>query len=93
VDLYASQFVQVMLSIVWTLSAFFLMHLAARRASKPLWSTGAMLLGVVILKLFVIDLSKVGDGARIVSFIGVGGLMLLIAYLAPLPRAHRPAQS
>ena len=47
---------------------------------------GAALLGVVLLKLFLIDLSNVGSVARIVSFMGVGGLMLLIGYLAPLPR-------
>ena len=44
------------------------------------------ILGVVVLKLFAIDLSNSGSVARIVSFMGVGGLMLLIGYLAPLPR-------
>ena len=84
--LYQSQFVQAMLSIVWTLCAFALMRYAARRLSKPLWMIGAALLGVVVLKLFAIDLSNSGSVARIVSFMGVGGLMLLIGYLAPLPR-------
>jgi len=85
-DLYASQFVQAMLSLVWTLSAFGLMRFAVRRLSKPLWMLGAALLAVVVLKLFLIDLKNVGSVARIVSFMGVGGLMLLIGYLAPLPR-------
>ena len=84
--LFESQFVQAMLSLVWTLCAFALMRYAARKLSKPLWMVGAALLGVVVLKLFLIDLSKVGSVARIVSFMGVGGLMLLIGYLAPLPR-------
>lgn len=84
--LYHSQFVQAMLSLVWTLCAFALMRYAARKLSKPLWMIGAALLGVVVLKLFLIDLSNVGSVARIVSFMGVGGLMLLIGYLAPLPR-------
>ena len=75
-----------MLSLVWTLCAFALMRYAARKLSKPLWMIGAALLGVVVLKLFLIDLSNVGSVARIVSFMGVGGLMLLIGYLAPLPR-------
>jgi uncharacterized membrane protein len=85
--LYQSQFVQAMLSLVWTLCAFGLMRYAASRLSKPLWMVGAVLLGVVVLKLFLIDLRNVGSVARIVSFMGVGGLMLLIGFLAPLPRA------
>ena len=84
--LYHSQFVQAMLSIVWTLCAFAVMRYAVRRLSKPLWMIGAALLGVVVLKLFLIDLRNVGTVGRIVSFMGVGGLMLLIGYLAPLPR-------
>jgi len=89
--LYHSQFVQAMLSLVWTLCAFGLMRWAVSRLSKPLWMLGAVLLGVVVLKLFSIDLRNVGSVARIVSFMGVGGLMLLIGYLAPLPRAAAEA--
>lgn len=88
--LYQSQFVQAMLSLVWTLCAFGLMRYAVRRLSKPLWMVGAVLLGVVVIKLFLIDLRNVGSVARIVSFMGVGGLMLLIGYLAPLPREATP---
>jgi uncharacterized membrane protein len=84
--LYQSYFVQAMLSLVWTLCAFALMRYAAKRLSKPLWMVGAALLGVVVLKLFLVDLRNVEGVARIVSFMGVGGLMLLIGYLAPLPR-------
>jgi uncharacterized membrane protein len=91
--LYQSYFVQAMLSLVWTLCAFALMRFAARRLSKPLWMVGAALLGVVVLKLFLVDLRNVEGVARIVSFMGVGGLMLLIGYLAPLPREAEQASS
>lgn len=84
--LYQSYFVQAMLSLTWTLCAFALMRFAARRLSKPLWMVGAVLLGAVVLKLFLVDLRNVEGIALIVSFMGVGGLMLLIGYLAPLPR-------
>jgi uncharacterized membrane protein len=46
---------------------------------------GAALLGVVVAKLFFVDLSNVGGLERIVSFVGVGLLMLAIGYLAPFP--------
>jgi uncharacterized membrane protein len=85
--LYASQIVQAMLSLVWTASAFLLMRYAVARLSKPLWMVGAAILAIVVLKLFLVDLSNVGSVARIVSFMGVGGCMLLIGYLAPLPRS------
>jgi uncharacterized membrane protein len=68
------------------LTAFLLMRFAARRLSKPLWMVGAGLLVAVVIKLFLVDLSNAGSIARIVSFIGVGGLMLAIGYIAPLPR-------
>lgn len=87
--LYASQVVQATLSLVWTLAAFLLMRYAGRRWSRSLWMVGAAALGLVVLKLFLVDLSNVGSVARVVSFMGVGGLMLLIGYLAPLPSAAR----
>jgi uncharacterized membrane protein len=43
----------------------------------------------VILKLFFIDLSSVGSIERIVSFVGVGLLMLVIGYYSPLPPRPR----
>jgi uncharacterized membrane protein len=86
--LYASQFVQAMLSIVWTLTAFMLMRHAVRKVSKPLWMVGAVLLGVVVVKLILVDLSNTGSIARVVSYMGVGGLMVIIGYLAPFPRSE-----
>jgi uncharacterized membrane protein len=44
-----------------------------------------MLLAAVVLKLLLVDLSGTGTVTRIVSFIGVGVLMLVIGYVAPLP--------
>ncbi|MDN2708980.1 DUF2339 domain-containing protein [Janthinobacterium sp. SUN118] len=86
----ASQFVQAMLSLVWSITALLLMRHAARHQRRQQWSLGAVLLGLVVLKLFLIDLSNVGGIERIVSFVGVGLLMLLIGYLAPFPKAAAP---
>jgi uncharacterized membrane protein len=81
-----SQVVQAMLSLVWSASALVLMRFAARRAWRRAWSTGAGLLGIVVAKLFLVDLASHGSMARVVSFVGVGLLMLLVGYLAPFPR-------
>jgi uncharacterized membrane protein len=72
-------------SIVWTLTALVAMWIASRKMTRGLWLVGAALLVVVAGKLILIDLSKVGSLARIVSFIGVGVLMLVVGYVAPLP--------
>jgi uncharacterized membrane protein len=86
-DLAASQFVQAMLSLVWSASALVIMRYAAQRAMRRTWSVGAVLLGIVVCKLFMADLANGGSMARIVSFVGAGVLMLLIGYFAPFPKA------
>jgi uncharacterized membrane protein len=58
---------------------------ATRNGSRPIWGVGAALLGMVVLKLFLVDLSGTGTIARIVSFLVVGILMLIIGYFSPLP--------
>jgi uncharacterized membrane protein len=88
--LYASQFVQAMLSLVWSVTALVLMRLAAQQQMRRNWIVGAVLLGAVVGKLFLVDLSSVGSMARIVSFVGVGLLMVLIGYLAPFPTQAEP---
>jgi uncharacterized membrane protein len=80
-----SALVQSAFSILWTLLALGAMVVATRRHLRALWVTGAALMGVVVLKLFLVDLSGIGTVERIVSFIGVGLLMLLVGYLSPVP--------
>jgi uncharacterized membrane protein len=86
--------VQTGITLLWTVTALVLMWLAARRAalvpalsgaSRAAWTVGAGLLAAVVLKLLIVDLSGSGTVTRIVSFIGVGVLMLVIGYVAPLP--------
>ncbi len=83
--LFDSQFVQTLLSLVWSGTALILMRVAAQRVLRKVWISGAVLLGIVVAKLFLVDLSNVGGLERVVSFLGVGLLMLAIGYLAPFP--------
>jgi uncharacterized membrane protein len=83
--MFASQFVQAMLSLVWSVTALLMMRYAARRSLRAVWIGGAALLALVVAKLFLVDLSNVGGVERIVSFVGVGALMVGIGYLAPYP--------
>ncbi len=79
--------VQSGISLLWSATALVLMWLAARRSLRAPWMVGAVLLAAVVLKLILVDLSGTGTVTRIVSFIGVGVLMLVIGYVAPLPAA------
>lgn len=83
--LLASMLVQAGLSIVWTLIALGLMIGGHLRHRREVWLIGAVLIAVVVAKLFFVELSNRGGLARIVSFIGVGGLLLVVGYFAPLP--------
>lgn len=83
--LFASFLVQAGYSLLWTTLALALMLTAHRRQQRPLWMGGAALLGLTVLKLLLVDLSNRGGGERIVTFIGVGVLMLVIGYFAPIP--------
>jgi uncharacterized membrane protein len=83
--LWHSRLAQAVMSLLWTSFALATMLLANRQRWRPAWMVGALLLAAVVLKLFIVDLSQVGGIERIVSFIGVGLLLLLIGYLAPVP--------
>jgi uncharacterized membrane protein len=83
--LMESMSVQAGLSIVWTLLALALMIGGYSRARRDVWIVGAALIGVVVAKLFFVELSNRGSLERIVSFIGVGVLLLVVGYFAPLP--------
>ncbi|HET9474203.1 MAG TPA: DUF2339 domain-containing protein, partial [Steroidobacteraceae bacterium] len=85
--LMRSTVVQSALSIFWGLVALTAMVAGTRRGKRFIWFTGATLLGVVLAKMFLVDLSRTGTIARIVSFIGVGVLMLIIGRFSPVPPA------
>lgn len=84
-SLMNSSIVQTTLSISWTLISLLTIYIASQRNIRPLWIAAAGLMGIVIIKLFIIDLENSGTIERIISFIGVGLLMLIIGYIAPLP--------
>jgi uncharacterized membrane protein len=67
------------------------MVFATQRGQRAIWFVGAGLLAVVLVKLFLVDLAQIRSIARIVSFIGVGVLMLVIGRYSPLPPAGKQA--
>lgn len=92
-SLYDSVLFQAALSLLWGVSALAVTLFASRRGSRQGWISGAVILGLVVIKLFIVDLDGTGTVAGIVSFLGVGLLMLLIGYFSPLPPARTPEVS
>ncbi len=85
--MFSSDVVQASLSLFWGVLGLALAFIASRRQRRTLWMVGAGLLGVVVAKLFLVDMANTGTVARIVSFLGAGVLLLVVGYFSPLPPA------
>jgi uncharacterized membrane protein len=83
--LLSSSQVQMALSILWSVIGVSMMAIASRIKVRVIWLAAAGLLVAVVVKLFLVDLAATGTIARIVSFLIVGGLLILVGYLSPLP--------
>ena len=82
--LFRSDLFHAAIAVLWGLLALGLMIAANRLKRRAVWFTGTGLLTVVVIKLFMVDLSGSGTVSRIVSFLAVGGLMLVIGFFTPL---------
>ena len=82
---------QAALSVVWSLAGVVCWVLGSRRGSRPLWTFGALLLAAVLLKLLLVDRENLGDLLGIVSFLTVGGLLVIVGRLAPRPPSRLEA--
>jgi uncharacterized membrane protein len=87
--LFDSTLTQAALSVAWSIVGVASMLLGHKRVQRMVWVLGAALLGVVVLKLFFVELADRGGLYRIVSFIVVGLLLLLVGYFAPVPPTRK----
>jgi uncharacterized membrane protein len=83
--LFSSYAVQSGYAILWALLSLGAMVFAHRRGRRGPWMAGAVLLAAVVAKLGLVDFANSGGSERIFAFIGVGLLMLVVGYLAPVP--------
>ncbi len=70
-SLWHSRLIQTTFALFWMFCALVVMIRATRQASRQQWLGGAALLGVVMLKLMLVDSAGGGGLARAVAFIGV----------------------
>ena len=83
--LWGNATVQLSLTFLWVSLAFMTMSFASRKQLRSVWILGGSILVIVTLKLVLFDLSHIGTLTRVISFLGAGFVMLLIAYIAPIP--------
>lgn len=80
-----SSLAQAAVSVFWTVLGLTAMVVAAHKAWRPVWIGAAVLLGVVVAKLFFVDMGDSETLEVIVSFIAVGLLLLVVGYVSPMP--------
>ncbi len=76
---------QTSLTVVWSLVGMAAWIVGSRRGNRSLWLAGAVLMGIVLLKLLLVDRNHLGNLYGIASFIAYGLLCTVIGYLAPAP--------
>ena len=80
-----SGFSQASLTVVWSLIGVSAWILGSRRRDRVVWTGGAVLMGIVLLKLLAVDRSYMGNLPGIVSFMAVGLLLVGVGWIAPSP--------
>ncbi|MDJ0911133.1 MAG: DUF2339 domain-containing protein [Woeseiaceae bacterium] len=83
--MFDSTTAQTSLTIFWAALGLAGMLLGTQRANRGIWMIGVGLMTVVVLKLMAVDLANTGTFARIVSFLGVGSMLLVVGYFSPAP--------
>ncbi|HZE92850.1 MAG TPA: DUF2339 domain-containing protein [Rhizobacter sp.] len=83
--LWTSALAQAALSISWTVAGIAAMLLGKYRRSRAVWIGGSVLMGVVILKLLLIDRQHLHDLPAIIGMLAVGVLLIGVGYFAPVP--------
>lgn len=84
-DLLSERIAQTSLTVAWCVAGVITWILGSRRHNRPLWWIGAGLLGVVLLKLLLVDRQFLGNIAGIISFVAVGLLLIIVGRFAPTP--------
>jgi uncharacterized membrane protein len=84
-SLLTSRLAQTSLTVAWCVAGVVAWVSGSHRRNRALWTAGAALLGIVLLKLLLIDRQYIGNITGIISFVAVGGLLIIVGRIAPTP--------
>ncbi|MDR2141016.1 MAG: DUF2339 domain-containing protein [Deltaproteobacteria bacterium] len=79
---------QGIIAILWGVMSLVSVFIGKKYGFRRLWFAGAGLLGLDIIKLLLVDLSNSATVIRIFAFLILGGLILIVGWVAPLPPAN-----
>ncbi len=80
-DISVDRYNKAGITILWTMCAFVQMWLGMRLRYKTLRIISLILLALVLVKLFLFDLSHVSQGAKIIAFVVLGIVLLVLSFL------------
>ena len=83
--LLSTSLAQTSLTVTWSVLGVLGWVIGSRRGQRMLWLAGAVLMGVVLAKLVLVDRQHLGNLLGIGSFIAYGLLCTVVGYLAPAP--------
>lgn len=83
--LFDSALTQGVLSVLWALAGVIAWVRGSRHGNWFVWLAGALLMGVVLVKLVLVDRAYLGNLAGIGAVLTVGLLLVVVGYLAPSP--------
>lgn len=83
--LVSASLAQTSLTVTWSVLGVLGWVIGSRRGQRMLWLGGAVLMGVVLAKLMLVDRHHLGNLLGIGSFIAYGLLCTVVGYLAPAP--------
>lgn len=92
-EIWSNATIQLSFTLLWVVLAFITMSIATQKHLRALWILGGSILLIVTLKLVLLDLSHIGTLTRVISFLGAGLIMLIIAYIAPIPEDEHETSS
>lgn len=91
-SLAGSSLAQTSLTVVWSVLGVLGWVIGSRRSQRVLWLAGAVLMGIVLAKLVLVDRGHLGNLWGIGSFIAYGLLCTVVGFFAPAPPRAAPPE-
>lgn len=91
-EMMASGITQLSITLLWSIIGVVGWVAASRQRHHLRWRIHAVIMGIVLAKLLLIDRLYLGSLTGILSFVAYGLLCVLVGFLAPAP-PHKPTPS
>jgi len=80
-ETFISQSRRIGYPMLWGISSFVMMLLGLRLENRQMRVISLSLFGLIVVKLFAVDVWEMSEGGRIISFITLGVILLVVSFL------------